>query len=415
MALTSPWIWAVGFEDTFIGQTARGERPLDAYELTQHYDNWKEDLELARRSGASMIRYGVPWYKIETADGVFDWSWTDEVMAYFAEHREFRPIVDLMHYGTPLWMEREFMNPRYPQCVARYAEAFARRYGHIAVHYTPLNEPFINAEWCGWSGTWPPYLSGLDGFVAMMVRLCEGIVLTVEKLREAVPGAVIVHVEAAKLYVESGPELAEETKLWNEIRFVMWELVQGLIGEAHPLRAWLLRHGATEAELAWFQGCAIAPDIVGLNYYPQFSVNVVDREVVELEKIPQPVPGDASHMAAIIREAYRRYGRPVFITETSYRGTEEERIAWLEEVVRTAASLAEQGVELAGITWFPFMDMVDWPYRTNGLPRSDNMATFGLYTLSEQPDGTLRREKNAVGKRFEEIVGGNGARERRKG
>jgi len=32
------------------------------------------------------------------------------------------------------------------------------------------------------------------------------------------------------------------------------------------------------------------------------------------------------------------------------------------------------------------------------------MATFGLYTLEEMPDGTLRRVKNEAGKRFETEV-----------
>jgi len=64
----------------------------------------------------------------------------------------------------------------------------------------------------------------------------------------------------------------------------------------------------------------------------------------------------------------------------------------------------EEGVDLFGITWFPFMDMVDWPYRTNGRSIKENLATFGLYTLEEMPDGTLRRVKNEAGRRFETEV-----------
>jgi hypothetical protein len=36
--------FAVGIEDTFIPQTRAGERALDEYELTQHYDYWHSDL-----------------------------------------------------------------------------------------------------------------------------------------------------------------------------------------------------------------------------------------------------------------------------------------------------------------------------------------------------------------------------------
>ncbi|WP_052487905.1 family 1 glycosylhydrolase [Gordoniibacillus kamchatkensis] len=394
-------IWAVGIEDTFIGQTARGERPLDEFELTQHYRFWREDLDRVRASGASMIRYGIPWYRVEPADGVYDWNWTDQVMAYFAEHRELVPIVDLMHYGTPLWLKNEFMNARYPELVARYAAAFAERYRHVARFYTPLNEPWVNAEWCGWSGKWPPYLKGQLGFALVLNQLCKGIVLTVRALKQLQPEAVMVHVEASKKYVPADPSFADQARFWNELRYAMWELVQGRVGHGHTLYEWMLDRHIGEPDLRWYAANRIELDWVGINYYPQFSVNVIDRQVVEEDKIPEPVPGTVEDMKDIARDIYRRYGKPVFITETSYNGSVDERVAWLEEVARASRELLEEGVDLYGVTWFPFFDMADWPYRTNGLPLRDNMATFGLYTLEEQPDGTLRRVKNAAAHRFE--------------
>ncbi|MCD9020832.1 family 1 glycosylhydrolase [Cohnella silvisoli] len=406
MSASAPWIWAVGFENTFIAQTARGERVLDEYEITQHYRFWREDLERVRQTGATMIRYGIPWYKVEPESGVYDWEWTDEVMAYFAEHRDLKPIIDLMHYGTPLWMDREFMNAAYPEYVARYATAFAQRYSSIVAYYTPLNEPFINSEWCGWSGTWPPYLKGHDGFVSIMNQLCKGIIRTVTGIREIQPDSTMIHVEAAKKFVAADESLIEETKLWNEIRYVMWELVQGNVEGDHPLRNWLIRNGVSEADLSWYLEHAIELDVVGINFYPQFSVNAIDKEVVRQQKIPQPVHGGKQDLVEIVRDINGKYGKPVFITETSYWGSEEERIAWLEDVIDAGRQLTSEGIELAGITWFPFLDMVDWPYRTNGLPFRDNVATFGLYTLEEQPDGTLARRKNAVCDRFEQEVQG---------
>jgi beta-glucosidase len=397
-----PWVWAVGFENTFIGQTARGERVLDEYEITQHYQYWEEDLNRVRETGATMIRYGIPWYRIETSNGVFDWSWTDKVMAYFDQHRDLVPIIDLMHYGTPLWLKNEFMNAEYPQLVARYAKAFAERYKGVASYYTPLNEPFVNAEWCGWSGKWPPYLTGVLGFTLMINQLCKGIIMTVNCLKEVDPNAVMVHVEASKKYVAEDQSYEEATRLWNEIRFIMWELVQGRIQKGHPLFTWVQDHHMSDQDLAWYAQNRIELDLVGINYYPQFSLNVIGQETVEQGQIPRAVMGTAEDMIDIARELYQRYHRPIFVTETSYNGSEEERVSWLEDVIRAGWKMSEEGIELYGVTWFPFLDMVDWPYRTNGLSFKENLATFGLYNLEEQPDGTIHRVKNAAGKRFEE-------------
>ncbi len=38
-------------------------------ELTRHYAHWREDLALAASIGATEIRYGFPWYRLNPAPG----------------------------------------------------------------------------------------------------------------------------------------------------------------------------------------------------------------------------------------------------------------------------------------------------------------------------------------------------------
>src|SRR5947209_8260101 len=148
---TSPdgFAWATGIEDTFIAQTERiGERVLDEYALTQHYLYWRQDIDLAAGLGVRTIRYGIPWYKVEPAPGSFYWDWADQVLEYIAS-KGIEIVVDLMHYGTPAWLDNEFLNSSYPESVATYAAEFARRYKHIVSHYAPLNEPWVTINYCG--------------------------------------------------------------------------------------------------------------------------------------------------------------------------------------------------------------------------------------------------------------------------
>src|SRR5690242_9677406 len=115
--------WAGGIENTFIPQSGPGLRPLDEYELTQHYEQWRADLARAATLGIQKIRWGIPWYRVEPQQGHFVWDWTDEVLAYLVRDLQIQPIVDLMHYGTPFWLEQSFLNKRYPEYVAAYARA----------------------------------------------------------------------------------------------------------------------------------------------------------------------------------------------------------------------------------------------------------------------------------------------------
>src|ERR1044072_6662259 len=96
------FLWATGIEDTFVPQTRPGHRALDEYQLMGHYEHWREDLALVRDLGLKMVRWGVPWYRLEPFQpGEFDWRWTDQVIPYMVPDLGLLPIVDLMHYGRP--------------------------------------------------------------------------------------------------------------------------------------------------------------------------------------------------------------------------------------------------------------------------------------------------------------------------
>ena len=70
--------------------------------------------------------------------------------------------------------------------------------------HPPLNEPVVNAEWCGENAKWPPYLSGHDGFVKVTMQLARGMVRTQREIAAVHPAAVFVHVDAGFLYRGDG-------------------------------------------------------------------------------------------------------------------------------------------------------------------------------------------------------------------
>jgi len=266
------FVFATGIEDTFVAQTERaGERVLDEYALTDHYRFWRDDIDRAAGLGVRAMRYGIPWYKVEPAPGHFDWAWVDEVIDY-ATAKGITIIIDLVHYGTPLWLDNQFLNASYPERVAVFAHAFATRYRHTVSHYTPLNEPRVTMDFCGLRGIWPPYLRGDDGAAKIASAVARGIVTTVEAIRAADPSAVIVHVEAAGEWQPSTPDLAEEARLLNERTFLATDLVTGRVDDRHPLAAWLRANGVDDNDLAWFAARRVALDVIGVNYYPEMSV-----------------------------------------------------------------------------------------------------------------------------------------------
>lgn len=387
----TPWYredrlhYGVGIEDTFIPQEKLGHRRLDEYELTQHYSHWREDLELVAESGAEFVRWGVPWYLVEPRPGEYDWSWTDQVAARMGE-LGIRCIVDLMHYGTPLWLENSFLNSGYPERVAAYGRAVAERYRHVWTDYTPLNEPLVNAEWCGQNGAWPPYLTGQDGFVKVLLQLAKGMVRTQQEIAAVLPDATFVHVDAGFLY--EGETSPVPRSVLDERRFLALDLISGRVDADAPIYPYLAEHGMTETDARWFRDNAVAPDVVGVNYYPRFSNGRLEDGAFT------PVRSDAHGLRTLVELYSERYGLPIAITETSLVGSADEKIEWLRRSAAELAALRSEGHDIVGFTWFPFFTMVDWLYRFDHGAADDWFMEFGVVDLKRGPDQVLTRVPN---------------------
>lgn len=384
------FIWATGIEDTFVPQTRLGHRALDEYELMGHYDRWSEDLALLGEVGAQAVRWGVPWYRVEPAPGEFDWRWTDQVIPYLVEDLGVTPIIDLMHYGAPFWLRREFANPDYPRAVADYAGAFARRYAGIVKWYTPLNEPLVNALMCGRRGVWPPYLRGDAGYIRVMVQIVKGVLNTVEAIRSVDPDTIMVQVEAAGLSRAIRQEL-EVLALEDQRRgYLFYDLITGMVNHEHPLFGWLLRYGASPDDLAEFTLRRIPIDVLGMNFYPQWST----QEIYIDHKgrlAYRSIEHDGDSFATLIEDYYNRYRVPIMITETSALGDDEVRSRWMRASVAAVKQLRSSGIPVIGYTWFPLFTMVDWRYRLGRRPMEHYYIDLGLYKINGE--GGPRRWK----------------------
>nr|QZD56013.1 family 1 glycosylhydrolase [Glycomyces sp. TRM65418] len=397
--------FAVGVEDTFVPQSGPDERPIDEYELTQHYEKWHADLGLAREAGAELVRWGVPWYKIQPEPLRWDWSWLDQVMDRFAE-LGLRPIVDLMHYGTPLWLEREFAHPDYPARVAEYSARVAERYAPLGVvDYTPVNEPMIHALFSGEYAYWPPYLQGPHGFSAIVKQLARGFVLQQRAIGDVLGDrSVFVHVDAGMRFVGDigASEHREHAARLKEQVFLVEDLVTGGVGESHPLKPFLNAHGWGDDDFAWFTEAPVRPDVMGVNYYPLHSTEVFEAGVFHSGgfRDPRPTRDDGvAGLVELLREAADRYGAPVMLTETCVTGSVKERTDWLDESVAALHDLRASGVDVVGYTWWPLFDMYEWTYRHSRMPREAHRLTMGLWELQDR-EGDLARVRTAVADRF---------------
>lgn len=443
--LTDPhsFLWATGIEDTFITEPwPKTGRTLDEYELTAHYERWHDDLGLIPQLGASTARYGIPWHRIQPRRGAWEWDFVDRALERLLE-LGIEPIVDLVHYGLPRWIDGAYLHPDFPSFMSDYAARVAERFRGRIFAYTPLNEPRITAWYCGRLGWWPPFQRGWRGFIRVMLGACRGIVETVRTLRAIDPEILPVHVDATDLYrTEASPAaaagpvsaagsaeeddrrsnapdapgdlgppqpnrildqdpLAREAAHRQEIVFLALDLISGRIQPGHPLWDWLLRNGFTDNDAAWFRARAIDLPLIGLNLYPMFTLKTLRRTPAGALRWRMAYAG--AGIIDVLGEMYwRRYHAPVFISETASVGSVRRRAAWLDDSVAAVRRLREKGVPMIGYTWWPLFALVTWGYRQGTHPPAYYLKQMGLWDL----DPGLERRRTPLVARFHALASG---------
>jgi beta-glucosidase len=398
---SSDFHWLAGIEDTFItAPSKKTGRTLDEYELTEHYQRWQEDIGLLAELGLRSARYGIPWHRINPAPGKWDFTWADRPLERLLEVG-IDPVVDLVHYGLPSWIEGAFLAADFPQYMAEYAERIGERFRGRIHAYTPLNEPRVTAWYCGKLGWWPPFQRGWGGFLRVMLGVCRGIVCTVKALERVDPEIVFAHVDATDLYEATELELAGEAERRQELVFLALDLVSGRVRPGHALYDWLLERGVDEADLDWFQEQAVALDLIGINLYPLFSLKRLVRSARGLRiRMPYASADIVDRLAELY---WRRYQRPLFISETASEGSLKRRHAWLEESVAAVARVRSRGIPLIGYTWWPLFALVTWGYREGRKAPDYYLKQMGLWDLRASESG-LERDPTSLVERYRDIV-----------
>src|SRR5262245_21993557 len=72
---------------------------------TDHWNRFREDLDLAASLGLNSYRFSVEWSRIEPNPG----SWNDEALRWYVDlidechARGIEPMLTLHHFTSPLW------------------------------------------------------------------------------------------------------------------------------------------------------------------------------------------------------------------------------------------------------------------------------------------------------------------------
>ncbi len=300
---------------------------------TEHDIRVEEDYQLLSDIGITVVREGICWSAVETSPFIFDFS---EVLnrMQVAEKLGIQQIWDLIHFGYP-----DDLFPTHPKFCERFVslcEAFALFYKTNScqpLFVVPINEiSFLSWHSGDVRGTVPFAVnSGWD----IKYHLCKAAILGIKALKDHDPDCRLVLVEPlVKIHAESDSDPNHIFNL-NEHQFQAMDIIAGRICP---------ELGGSEANL----------DILGFNYYWNCQWEVSSGPM----HWPETVVTRRTPVSELLESAYRRYGKPMFLSETGHIGC--GRADWLKEITDQCLVAMKNGVEFLGICIYPVTDRPDW-------------------------------------------------------
>nr|MBI1232084.1 hypothetical protein [Cytophagales bacterium] len=319
---------------------------INLLQETQHDIRVEEDYQSLAALGIRVVREGICWSNVERTAGAFDFS---EVLCRMraAERYGIQQIWDLIHFGYP-----DGLYPTHPSFCDRFV-ALCRAFGIFykanarqPLFVVPINEiSFLSWLSGEVRGTVPFAVHcGFD----IKYHLCKAAILGIKEIKEIDPECRIILVEPLVQIHSKEGEFDSELAAKNVHQFQAMDIIAGRMCP---------ELGGEDALL----------DILGFNYY--WNCQWEDRG----ETLPWPSFDERrTPLSKLLERAYRRYGRPIFLSETGHFGC--GRIPWLEEVTLECLKVMKKGVDFYGICIYPVTDRPDW----DDLARYSNCGIWDL-------------------------------------
>ncbi len=313
---------------------------IDVLTSTRHDTHAAEDYRLLAEAGVRTVRDGLRWHLIEATPGVYDWS-SFLPMLDAATATRTQVIWDLCHWGVPAGLDifaDEFVT-RFAAFARAAAELIFARTGGFrgpVPFFCPVNEMSFWAWVGGDVKAFAPHREG-EG-PALKRQLVRASIAAIKAVRSVDPRArfvqaePIIHITPEWDDVQEHPHIVEDSRRHTQSQYEAWDMLRG----------------DQDQELG---GAPEMLDLVGVNYYWN------NQWVHGGDRTP---PGHADHrpLHVMLEDLWRRYQRPILITETGAEAG--AAVGWLGYIASEVRQAQRAGVEVLGICLYPVMDYPGW-------------------------------------------------------
>lgn len=378
------------------GKVDDGTSPTRACD---HYNRWRQDIDLMAEMGLQIYRLGIEWSRIEPEQGEFDYDVLDhyrEEIEYMIE-KGIKPLLTLHHFSNPLWFEDmgSWTNPDSVDIFINFAKEVVEHLGDIVDEYITINEPNVYCLNGYFYGIWPPeqksivsYCKALSNMAAAHIK-CYNLIhniradMGIEREKTLVSFANHLRVFTPKKY----------GNLWHRFcaRF-MEHMFQTAITDAMMVgkcRFPILRRPEIERGRYY--------DFIGINYYSRSTVSgIADGTPDGCDK--NDLGWEIYHdglidLSNLLTMEYGDY--PIYVTENgTCDNTDSFRSRFIYDQLKL---ISEMDTNIERYYHWSFTDNFEW--------REGEAARFGVVHCDYE---TQKRTVKNSGKFYSDIIKNHG-------
>jgi beta-glucosidase len=368
----------------------------------EHYSRFRGDIGLMKALSLTSYRFSVEWARVEPEPGRID----EAALAHYAEvvdaclEAGLEPCVTLHHFTLPRWFSARggWLSSDAPNAFGRFARAVAGALAGRVSMWVTINEPIVYLYHGLLTGIWPPGVKSPKAMALAGRNLVRGHFEALQAIRAAsdrAPGS-------------RGPSitgLASHLRVFDPAREGSL-LDRGAAAVQEAIFNWAFLDSVHRGRLMppfgvgeRVPGPLPGHDFLGVNYYTRGRVRFDITRPDELFGAQETTPGAPLNdlgweiypegIRRVIREAHRRYGLPVYITENGIADAADRMragyiVRHLDQILRTI----EEGVPVKGYYHWSLMDNFEWA--EGYTPR------FGLYAMDYATQARSLRPSGAL-------------------
>lgn len=345
-----------------------------------HWNRYKEDVQLAKDLGITSLRFSIAWDRIEPEEGV----WDEQALQHYEDYVDeciaqgIKPMITLHHFVDPLWFTQKgaFEKEENVFYFVRFAQKMFERLGHKTKLWCTINEPTIYMFMGYVLGMFPPGHNNPVLALTVMRNLMQAHVESYRAMK-AMPYGDVAEIGIVHQYL-----VFEPYHSWNVLEYMPGLFFNFLLNTAVlkfyktgtfniPLIS-RFTYQAPEGKLM---------DFIGLNYYSRVLVRgqLSFTEPIAPSHYPDEIMTDMQY-AMYPQGLYQaiqkmsELGVPIYVTENGIADAKDDRRElFLKQYIYAMNQAVKDGYDVRGYYYWSLMDNFEWDQGYS--------QKFGLYSV----------------------------------